>query len=122
LSINVTNKLRRHQVVSWYSVQYTVYSIQCAVYSVQYTVNSEQCTVYSTQCTVYSVQYTVNSVQCTVYSVQYTAVKLVVMSCGLLYSMDCAYENGAARLRSVSKKFGEWYQKTNKTEYTNKLT
>jgi hypothetical protein len=22
----------------------------------------------------------------------------------------------------VSKKFGEWYQKTNKTEYTNKLT
>jgi hypothetical protein len=26
-----------------------------------------------------------------------------------------------ANLRSVSKKFGEWYQKTNKTEDTNKL-
>jgi hypothetical protein len=25
-------------------------------------------------------------------------------------------------IRGVSKKFGEWYQKTNKTEYTNKLT
>jgi hypothetical protein len=25
-------------------------------------------------------------------------------------------------LRGVSKKFGEWYQKTNKTEDTNKLT
>ena len=37
-----------------YSVQYTVYSIQCTVYSVQYT-------VYSIECTVYSVQYTVHS-------------------------------------------------------------
>jgi hypothetical protein len=25
-------------------------------------------------------------------------------------------------IRGVSKKFGEWYQKTNKTEDTNKLT
>jgi hypothetical protein len=25
-------------------------------------------------------------------------------------------------LRGMSKKFGEWYQKTNKTEDTNKLT
>jgi hypothetical protein len=25
-------------------------------------------------------------------------------------------------VRGVSKKFGEWYQKTNKTEDTNKLT
>jgi hypothetical protein len=28
----------------------------------------------------------------------------------------------SAILRVVSKKFGEWYQKTNKTEDTNKLT
>jgi hypothetical protein len=27
-----------------------------------------------------------------------------------------------AFIRGVSKKFGEWYQKTNKTEDTNKLT
>jgi pheromone shutdown protein TraB len=28
----------------------------------------------------------------------------------------------AAHIRGVSKKFGEWYQKTNKTEDTNKLS
>jgi hypothetical protein len=29
---------------------------------------------------------------------------------------------GAEKLRGLSEKFGEWYQKTNKTEDTNKLT
>jgi hypothetical protein len=31
-------------------------------------------------------------------------------------------ENNQTIVRGVSKKFSEWYQKTNKTEYTNKLT
>jgi hypothetical protein len=34
--------------------------------------------------------------------------------------MDWAVMTG--EIRGMSKKFGEWYQKTNKTEYTNKLT
>jgi hypothetical protein len=32
------------------------------------------------------------------------------------------YSVNIAFIRGVSKKFGEWYQKTNKTEDTNKLT
>ena len=55
-----------------YSVQYTVYSIQCTGYSEQGTVYSVQYTVYSVQCTVYSVECTVNSEQSKVYSVQCT--------------------------------------------------
>ena len=52
-----------------YSVQCTVYNVQCTVYSVQCTVYNVQCTMYSVQCTVYNVQCTMYSVQCTVYTV-----------------------------------------------------
>ena len=83
-----------------YTVQYTVYSVQCTVCSLHSRVNSVQCTVYSflwtvysvqcavsilwcimynVKCAVYSVQYTVYSVQCTVYSVQWN--KLSLQTC-----------------------------------------
>jgi hypothetical protein len=45
------------------------------------------------------------------------AISLVKHS-GHYYSLKTAH----IFIRGVSKKFGEWYQKTNKTEDTNKLT
>jgi hypothetical protein len=38
------------------------------------------------------------------------------------WQFDFTRSYRSCNIRGVSKKFGEWYQKTNKTEDTNKLT
>jgi hypothetical protein len=38
------------------------------------------------------------------------------------FAQDCCCRNYYIIVRGVSEKFIEWYQKTNKTEDTNKLT
>jgi hypothetical protein len=45
--------------------------------------------------------------------------RLVVIAC-FMFALHCAPD--IVGIRGVSKTFGEWYQKTNKTEDTNKLT
>jgi hypothetical protein len=44
-------------------------------------------------------------------TVNYVTIRLYIFETIILHN-----------IRGVSKKFGEWYQKTNKTEDTNKLT
>jgi hypothetical protein len=41
---------------------------------------------------------------------------------GFFIQVVSFFDKGRRDVRGVSKRFGEWYQKTNKTEDTNKLT
>jgi hypothetical protein len=48
---------------------------------------------------------------------EYTRLKKIIMCES--YGAVVRQLDGGLNLRGVSKKFGEWYQKTNKTEDTN---
>ena len=73
-----------------YTVQYTLFRLQCAVCSVQCPVYSEQCTVCNVQFVVCSVQCAGGSEQCTVYSVQYTVQSAVCSVQCAVHSVQCA--------------------------------
>ncbi len=60
-----------------YSLQFTVYSLQCTGYRLQFTVDTLQLTLYSWHFTVYSLQFTVYKIQFTVYSLQFTDYSLL---------------------------------------------
>jgi hypothetical protein len=81
-------------------------------------------TAVSVQCTVWLFLIDLSGMmfRCCVSDFEMVAVSPVVTGVTFVRTSHIRCISSVSCLHGVSKKFGEWYQKTNKTEFTNKLT